>query len=232
MTQAVTFVIPVKRDARLLDGVSRLRSFLRTYQIKGEIISCGDMSGIAGDLGDVHLSEIPASKGRCVRKGVMAARGDIIIVVDADIPITDADVLAFIDAVLCSDLVVGSRLSSVNGACRPLIRRAAGAAFRAACWLFVGIRGMDVQCGAKALTRDAARRLLAVQEIHGLAYDAELLLRTRLLSMQVSTIRVHWTHTSSTIILWKHAPHMLVELLRLSCIRVLLARRMLVRGGA
>jgi dolichyl-phosphate beta-glucosyltransferase len=136
-----------------------------------------------------------SGKGACVRRGMLAARGDLRLFSDADLstPIEEVERLAA--AVRAgADLAIGSRRlpDSRVATPQPLSRRIMGGLFSwcARRLLVPGIR--DTQCGFKLFTADAARRLFARQHIEEFGFDVELLWIARRLGLRVAEVPVTW----------------------------------------
>jgi glycosyltransferase involved in cell wall biosynthesis len=188
---------------------------IRFEGIEGEIVTCGETDSHEEE-GDQHVLVTPALKGVCVRTGVRASRGSAVVVLDADLPISDSDIKRLLSETRAHDVVLGSRLGSqATDRSRPLSRRIASRVFRlVVAWVF-NLKGFDTQCGAKAFRSSAVKALFVSPVIDGLAYDLEVVLRARDLGMDIAHVPVAWVHYKSTISLWSAAPQMMTEMARL-----------------
>lgn len=118
-------------------------------------------------------------KGFAVRRGMLEARGDVVLFSDADlsVPITHLErFLARIEG--GADVVIGSR--RLPGARieihQPALRERLGAWFgRLARWL-VAPGVSDFTCGFKMFRREAAQEVFALQRLDGWGFDAEIVL--------------------------------------------------------
>ena len=217
----VAFVIPVCRDPRLSSAIERLRMFAASHDIEAEILSVGDMRGVVSTVGDRHIHVCPAKKGTCVRTGVRASLASSTVVIDADVPVSDSDLATIIQALGKADVVIGSRVDTSHSTHRrPFARRAASHGFRILCQRLFGLNGLDTQCGVKAFRTSIGKELLAKQRTAGLAYDVELVLRARTHGARIMAVPVRWTHTFSTVNVWRDAPFMLAALLCLAYYRL------------
>ncbi|MGH7440274.1 MAG: glycosyltransferase [Polyangiaceae bacterium] len=116
-------------------------------------------------------------KGHAVRKGALRSRGDTVIVMDADLPVSLCHVAEFLERLEQGDcdIVVGERPAARNAG-QPLRRFLSTA-------LLVMQRSIilrksefsDTQCGFKAFRGPVLRSIAARQTIDGGMYDIEYL---------------------------------------------------------
>jgi dolichyl-phosphate beta-glucosyltransferase len=134
-------------------------------------------------------------KGFSVRRGVLASRGDPVLICDADLstPIEELDKLLPWLEHEC-DVVIGSRdmPDSVLEPPQPPLRRVMAATFR-------GIRRRlllpdlkDTQCGFKCFRRDAARAVFTRQTLDGWLFDCEVLGLAEWLGFTIREVGVLW----------------------------------------
>lgn len=140
--------------------------------------------------------EVNRGKGAAVRTGCLAATGDYVAFIDADLA-TPADDLQYLIAALDegADVAIGVR-NQADGfdmrSQRSLPRRLAGSLFSLVLrfWLLPDIQ--DSQCPLKAFRRNAAQRLFHLQKIERWAFDAELLYLASRLGLKVAKRPVRW----------------------------------------
>lgn len=131
-------------------------------------------------------------KGRAVRTGMLAARGDIILCTDADLAY-GVDVFGvMLDRFAASgaDLVIGSRRLNDEGYRNyPPLR-----VFMSKCFGLLSrtISGLpyDTQCGIKGYRREAARQIFSKCITDGFSFDFEALTRAEKLGLKVEQIPV------------------------------------------
>ncbi len=131
-------------------------------------------------------------KGAAVRTGVMASRGDTVIVTDADGNYLTGRAGAYLDALRRgADVVIASRTHpdstwQVTPASASYVhrRRAMGRIFGALVRGIVGPGLGDTQTGLKFFRGDAARALFRDVALKGYAYDVEMLHRARMRGMK------------------------------------------------
>lgn len=137
-------------------------------------------------------------KGAAFAAGVARARGDYVLLADADLS-TPVDELHKLTAAIRSgaDLAIGSR--AVSGAIverGPVHRKLLGAGFNRTVRALTGLRLHDTQCGFKLIPTGVARRLLAGQSCEGFAFDVELLMKADRAGLRIAEVPVLYLHDS------------------------------------
>jgi dolichyl-phosphate beta-glucosyltransferase len=133
-------------------------------------------------------------KGYSVRRGMLAASGELCLHCDADC----APCLASLDEMLAlledADIVAGSR--SAPGAqvehAQPLRRRLVGWPFIALSRLLLREPTKDIYCGFKLWRREAAEAVFSRMRLDGWVFDAEALALARRLGFRVREAGVVW----------------------------------------
>jgi len=160
-----------------------------------------------------------AGKGAAVARGVAWARGEWILVIDADLA-TPIDQLSALTALVDSgvDLAVASRdqPGSIVVAA-PRHRYVLGRAFNRMVRALTGLSLRDTQCGFKLLRSADAQRLTADQIVRRWAFDVELLMRASHAGLKVAEAPVYYVHgEGSTLHAWSVGPRMLLDVLRVT----------------
>jgi dolichyl-phosphate beta-glucosyltransferase len=224
----LSVVIPAYEEAaRLGATLERILSFLAARGGSFEIVVVDDGSsdataevaaGFAGRGVAVHRLESNRGKGAALRTGVLASRGRLVLLTDADLsaPIED---LPRLEARLPeAALVLGSR--SVPGSRitrrQPLYRELMGKTFN----LFVRLAGVgglhDTQCGFKLLDGEVARDLFRDLTVERFAYDVELVWLARRRGHRVVEVGVSWADSpGSRVRAVRDSLRMMWDLLRL-----------------
>ena len=195
----LSVVIPAyNEEERIADSLYCVKDYLHTRPYHSEIIVVDDGSrdltteivkfiDIYGE--EVHEQEAGSlmenvknvGKGFSVARGILRARGEIILTSDTDLstPIEEVEKLLphFSDGY---SVVVGSRnLPESEVEAKPLRRQFLSQIFNF-CVQALVIKGVaDTQCGFKAYRRDAAHRIALLQKVYGFGYDVEHLYRNR-----------------------------------------------------
>lgn len=144
-------------------------------------------------------------KGGAVQQGMLHARGQYLLMVDAD-GATDVRDFEKLERRLHEierdgvGIVVGSRahLADEAAAKRKWYRNILMHGFHALVSLLC-VRGIrDTQCGFKLFTRAAARAVFVNQRLRRWSFDVELLFIARTLNMCVSEVSVTWTEIAGS----------------------------------
>lgn len=140
-------------------------------------------------------------KGAAVRAGVLAATGDVVAFVDADLSSPPSAVEECCRAVdRGASVVVASRgHRESNLVVRQPARREAGGKLFNYLLRRVGLTDLpDTQCGLKAFDAASARQLFASLTVRRFAFDVEILVRARLLDLEVVVLPTEWAHVAES----------------------------------
>ena len=164
-------------------------------------------------------SRVNHGKGRAVRDGMLAARGDLRLFTDSDLAY-GADVLVSMAREALDTgvgVLIGSRAADARGyAAYPPSRRIASKLYRDAVALAAGFRYTDSQCGCKLFTAEAAERIFSLARTDGWAFDLEALLLADRLGISVGEVPVRvLTHRASKVRLLRDSARMLGEIVRI-----------------
>jgi dolichyl-phosphate beta-glucosyltransferase len=159
-------------------------------------------------------------KGCAVRTGMLAARGDYLLMNDADgsSPIEEVDKL--LNALKNgSDVAIGSRAKEDDKVVvkAQLHRTYIGNTFNLIVQklLLPGIQ--DTQCGFKLFKRAVAQDIFSVARLNGYAFDVELLYIAKLRNYKVAELAINWTNAEgSKVNVLTDSPRMLIEVLRIT----------------
>jgi dolichyl-phosphate beta-glucosyltransferase len=236
----LSLIIPAFNEAaRLTRHLEHLIGFLSTrpYTTELLVVSDGSTDGTrlvvdaafaavdpSGPLVASCIEYFPnAGKGRAVRTGVLASRGNHVAFTDADLstPIEEVDraltVLTALDNP-GSRIVIGSR--AVRGARigkrQPLYRQLSARLFNL---LRDGITGVhtlrDTQCGLKVFDGPLARAIFAMQVIDGFMFDVETVYIAQRLGIVISELGVAWDDDPDSRVKLSSAFRLLPDLLRI-----------------
>ena len=199
-------------EARLPRTVARIEAYLDARRPDYELILVDDGSGdgtrgvmdaAAKDHAAVRVETLPHNrgKGRALAVGVEAARGDPILVTDADLS-TPIEELEKLQAALDggAGVAIGSRAlrQSRVEVSQPLYRVLMGKGFNliVQAVLLPGI--WDTQCGFKLFRADVAHRVFAGLVTDGFGYDPEVLYRARKQGVKIAEVPVVWRNSAPT----------------------------------
>ena len=216
MTSTLSIVVPAYNEgARLGKSLRAIVTYLNDYAPQSELIVVDDGSTDAtaetaraelADSKNVHTSVISyqsnLGKGRAVRLGLQASRGEIALFTDADLstPITEAPKLIDpIEQGEC-DLAFGSRAldRSLIGVHQPWRREQGGRIFNLAVRLATQLPFWDTQCGFKAFRMSVCRPIIEGATIDRFGFDVELLYVAHRAGLRLREIPVRWDHAEGS----------------------------------
>jgi dolichyl-phosphate beta-glucosyltransferase len=226
-----SIVLPAYNEgARIAATLDEIFAHVEQQNWKAEVIVVND--GSSDDTAEIvhryavkhpmlHSLENPGNRGKgySVRKGMLQARGDVLLFSDADLssPIAEADKLfaAIADG---AEIAIGSRWLKAELQIRqqPVYRQLLGRIFNLALLLTLGLRFKDTQCGFKAFTRRAAHAVFPLQRIERWGFDPELFYLARKFGFPVREVPVAWSHREgSRIHPWRDGTQMVIDVFRI-----------------
>lgn len=215
LTRSLSIVIPAyNEEKRLPATIKRLRCyFMQSAWEFSEILVVDDGSRDATvrKVQSLEAAGVPIrvlrnpgnrGKGYAVRNGVQKAKGEWILVTDADLstPIEEVEKLWAAAHDSAAQVVIGSRAidRSLIGVHQPLLRESAGKLFNLAARLATGLPFRDTQCGFKLLETRAAKEIFRRQRIERFGFDVEALVIARGLGYSVVEVPVQWNDVAGT----------------------------------
>jgi len=227
----LSVVIPAFNEAeRLGDTLRQMACHLARCPFSAEILvvddgSADETSQVArsADVGDIPVEvirhETNAGKGYAVQTGARRARGDVILICDADLPVPLDQLTPMLHRLRDGwDLVIASRAHPDSAATtrQSRYRTLLGRLFnRVVRWSLVP-NISDTQCGFKLISRRAAEAIFPRQQIPGFAFDVEILFLAQQAGLAVAEIPVTWRHIDpSHVSPLKDGVQMLIDLLRI-----------------
>jgi dolichyl-phosphate beta-glucosyltransferase len=224
----VSVVIPAYNEEwRVLPTIGAIATHMSSRNQPWELIIADDGSidstvSLVQDLRFANLrllvAEKNTGKGNAVRRGMLAARGSVVLFADADqsTPIEQFDRL--LDQINAgSDVVVGSRAADgaeVSG--KSLARRILSGGLRVLVSRGFGVTVSDTQCGFKLFTADAAKELFTMQIVDGFSFDLEVLYLAHKLGYRTTEVPVEWIDApGSTVDAAKVSLQFLRDLMRI-----------------
>lgn len=159
-------------------------------------------------------------KGYAVKRGVLEAKGDIILFMDADHSVPIETVSSFIARIENGyDIVMGARhlKDTVIVQHQMFLRELAGKAFGRLQKFILKIPYYDTQCGFKLFTKKAADFLFPKIKYECSYFDAELIYIAHNSGFKIIEMPVEWTHDGVTTmpVGFKRTIDLLQKLLRL-----------------
>jgi glycosyltransferase involved in cell wall biosynthesis len=224
----LSVIVPAYTEAaRIGATITALRDALGSLADEGgfELIVVDDGSPDATAeeairAGADEVISLPANRGKgaAVRTGMLAARGRTMAFTDADLAYSPDQVLTLLAKVEEGwDVVVGSRrhVDTTTLVRARRIREVGGRVFSlVTSWLVLG-QERDTQCGLKAFSADAARRIFSRSQLDSFAFDVEIFLLARRWGLKLTEIPVSVQNfDASTVHLSSDAWRMVLDLWR------------------
>lgn len=185
-----TVCIPMYNESAIIaDTAAKLSAYMDENFEDYEIIFSDDGSkdGSADIVRSLSLPNVRVigypdnrGKGSAVREAMLASEGDAVMFTDSDLAY-GTDVIkkvadAFVENPEC-DLVIGSRNLDKDGYDGyTLVRRVASRCYIGVLKLIGGLKITDSQCGCKAFSGKAAKRVFSNCTVNRFAFDFEAIL--------------------------------------------------------
>jgi len=225
----LSIIIPAHNEEdRLPDTLRQVVEFLSRQHYSAEVLIVENGSHdhtleIAQAFASAHpgfiaLQENQPGKGRAVRRGMLAARGQYRFMCDADLSMPITEVNRFLPPALNDfDIAIASR--EAPGAVRynePEYRHLGGRAINLLIRT-LALPGMhDTQCGFKGFRADIAEDLFRYQSIEGWAFDVEILFIARKHGYEIVELPIPWYYNEeSKINVLRDSLRMFLDLLKI-----------------
>ena len=135
-------------------------------------------------------------KGGAFKKGFENSHGQVVMLLDSDLPVLLSDVENVMSTIGEVDVAVASR--EIEGTkilvYPPLVRVFAGKVFSKLFNLLFGLNVKDTQCGCKAFKREVLGNVIPAVESNGFEFDAELLFRCKKMGYTIKEVPVNWSY--------------------------------------
>jgi dolichyl-phosphate beta-glucosyltransferase len=209
----LSIVIPAyNEEQRLPRTIEQIERYLDGRQISYELILVDDgskdgtrqvMNAAAERNPRIRLEALPGNrgKGRALATGVAVARGEQVLVTDADLstPIEEVEKL---EAALKSGAGVAIASRAVRGSRidirQPIYRVLMGKAFNVIVQVVLLPGIWDTQCGFKLFRADVAGPVFAALTTDGFGYDPEVLYLAKRRGVKIAEVPVVWQHSAPT----------------------------------
>jgi len=218
-------------ERRIIPTLFKIKEYVTAQGLPYEIIVVDDGStdsthSVVTDLiRDIpHLKVIHyvpnRGKGHALRTGVLASKGEILLLTDADLstPIEELSKLSPFIYNHKYDIAIGSRALALSEIIRkqPWWRQRMGKVFNALVKGLVLEDFNDTQCGFKVFRGETARRLFKEAHIDRFAYDVEILAIAKKRGCRITEEPVKWINSpESKVNPIRDSLQMLRDLLRI-----------------
>ena len=216
MSASLSIIIPAYNEAtRLEKSLRAAMAYLHQNLPDAELIVVDDGSSdqtadlarqVFQESSDLRTSVISyksnLGKGRAVRLGLLAARGDVVLFSDADFSTPISETPKLVDPIVNgqSDVTFGSRALDRNliGVHQSWRREQGGRVFNLVVRLATGMPFWDTQCGFKAFRMSVCRPLIEAATIDRFGFDVELLYLAFRAGLSMKEIPVRWDHNDGS----------------------------------
>jgi glycosyltransferase involved in cell wall biosynthesis len=204
----LSIIVPAyNEEHRILPTLDSLHRFLSAHPMRYEIVvvddgstdqTCGVVALAMARIPHLRLERQTPNRGKgaAVRRGMLAAKGQLRVMCDADGSMPPDQLPRLLAPIVAArtEIAIGSRYAegAKSDAKQPWYRvawsRIANRVIQRS--LVPGVR--DTQCGFKAFTAEAARDLFALGRIDGWAFDLEILALATRRGYAISEVGVEW----------------------------------------
>jgi hypothetical protein len=220
---AVSVVIPCLNEAENIEEcVRRARRALEENGIAGEVVVADNNSedgsaALAEGAGARVVHERRRGYGSAYRAGFAAARGDYIVMADADLTYDFADIPRFVaELEQGADLVMGDRMDNIQPGAMPWLHRYVGNPILTGILnLFFRTGVSDAHCGMRAFRRDVLPRLDL--RTTGMEFASEMVIRAAKEKLDIRQFPIEYHPRSGESKLssfrdgWRHLRFLLVH---------------------
>jgi len=209
----LSIVIPAYNEAkRIPDTIQRIFKFIKNQKINAEILVINDGSKdstakIINEMAKNNKTlklvsyERNQGKGFAVKTGVLHAKGQAILISDADNSTPIEEVLKLLpylkqnfDVVIGSRYLPGSDVKIKQGKLRIFISRVGNLVIRT---LLVG-KIRDTQCGFKLFEYKTAKEIFQLQKIYRWSFDVEILAIAQKLKHRIKEVPIIWSDAAGS----------------------------------
>ena len=225
----LSIIIPAHNEAqRLPDTLRAIDAFISSQSYSVEVLvvenaSVDETAQVVHSYRQGHkhvrlLQETVRGKGRAVRRGMLAAKGEFRFMCDADLSMPIEQLASFLPPQLTDfDVAIGSR--EAEGSVRfhePVFTHVRGRVFSNLVKLFALPDFEDTQCGFKCFRAQAALDLFSVQSLDGMSFDVEVLYIARKRNYQIVEVPVDWYfHRETRVRMMRDSFSMFLDILAL-----------------
>ncbi|MCP8309256.1 MAG: glycosyltransferase [archaeon] len=202
----LSIILPVYNEDRILrSNVQKLKALLDKMDLGYEILICDDhsddrtkqeaLSCSKEDPRIVYLRyDKRIGKGGTIKNAAKVASGDLLILMDTDVPVSYRDLRKILEQVEGAKLVIAVRRSRPTTS---VARKVLSIGYNALVRLLFRTGIMDHQCGLKVLTMDFARKAFPEIRSDGFLFDTELIVHAKRSKVSMKNVWVDWVENRS-----------------------------------
>jgi len=219
----LSVVIPcLDEEDNITEVVTRAREVMERVGIAGEVVVADNDSRdrsarLATEAGARVVHEPRRGYGSAYLAGFTAARGEYIVMADADLTYDLGDIPRFLAQLQSgADLVIGDRMDNIQPGAMPWMHRYIGNPVLSGIlnlFFKTGIR--DAHCGMRGLRRDALERLDL--RTPGMEFASEMVIRAAKEDLDIRELPIHYHPRGGSSKLstfrdgWRHLRFLLVH---------------------
>jgi dolichyl-phosphate beta-glucosyltransferase len=201
----LSIVIPaLNEELRLPPSLAKIDAFLKTQPYDAEVIvvdngSTDKTAEVVAEFAKSHpyvqfIQLAVRGKGRAVKAGMLAAKGDYRFICDADLSMPIEEVNKFLPPNdKGADVLIATREGKeANRIGEPYRRHLMGRVFNFIVKISAVSQFEDTQCGFKMFSRKAADDLFQVQRMNGIGFDVELIFVALKRGYKVIDVPITW----------------------------------------
>ena len=222
-TPRVSVVIPCLNESEsIAECVSQSLAALRAAGLDGEVVVAdnGSTDGspdLAREAGAIVVDEPRRGYGSAYLAGCAAARGDYVVMLDADLTYPIEDIPRFVAELDAgADLVMGDRMENIQpGAMHWLHRYVGNPVLTGTLNLFFRTGVRDAHCGMRAVRRDSLPALDL--RTTGMEFASEMVIRAAKVDLSITDIPIEYHPRAGESKLsrfrdgWRHLRFLLVH---------------------
>ncbi len=228
----LSLVIPcLNEEQRLGVTLEKLKDYFEGQSYAWQLIVIDDGSTdrtrdvphryFSEEQAQVLVNESNRGKGYSVKRGVLAAKGEYVLISDADLSTPICEWKRFHAGLKEGyDLVIGSRsLPDSNVVKRQTwYRQGMGRIFNKIISTVVVDGFVDTQCGFKAFSRETGVSLFVAMRIDHFAFDVEMLFLAKKRGLKILELPVEWHNSEdSRVRIVQDSSKMLCDAFRIRC---------------
>ena len=195
----LSIVVPTHNEsARIERTLRELTRFLKKQSFRWEILveddGVDDTAAKARAFKGVRATHYPKrlGKGGAVIKGIQKARGETVLLYDADAATPAKEIPKLLAALEGNEVAIGCRYCKGSKTSIRGFRLLAGKSFNLLARLLFGLPFKDTQCGFKAAKRKAIQPFLKKFKEKHLVWDVEFLYLCKRADLRVAQVPIEW----------------------------------------
>ena len=224
----ISIVLPVYNEyIKLEEGLPILISILKEQEGDYELIIVDDGSESGDKILEIARqfacryirNEQNAGKGKAVKRGIMAANGDIILFMDGDFPFDLSIIKTMVQELQTEQVVIGDRTLPASRYPDTLSKSRKWGS-RILSWIISNlyVKGIrDSQCGIKGFRAGIAKAAFSRATMDTFAFDVEILFIARKNNYHIARVSVHvFPQPTTSVKVMKDGLLMLLSLVKIS----------------